>query len=530
MESSHQETSVVIIGGGLVGLSAAMLLAWHDVPCIVLEKHSRPSPHPRAIGYTSRTMEIFNLVGGVADQIPQVGEGSKPRRIKVESMVSGWQEEPMPWQPAKDTGSAAKKEPAQYTQFLGAGLAQDRLEPIIRGKAQSLGADVRMGAKMVDFHQDSNRVTVSVTCEDGLQYRVQADYMIAADGHRSDVREALGITTTGRGHLNTIRSVLFRASLEEYKKGYQQFVIDQPGLEAFLTTYGDDRWVLMFTDDLERTQEEQTKSIRDAVGIENLQFEVITTGRWELKANICDNFQTGRVFLAGDAAHTLPPTRGGYGANTGIHDVHNLAWKIAGVLKGTCRSEILSTYSAERQPVAWMRHQQTFARPDYARFRQSSDDQTDIYDDSAIELGQIYESDGIWDDEASATEPLARPPDQWAGRPGTRAPYMLLKTNDSAQKSTLDLFGKDWVLVTEDGRWEEVAAKACQGCKLKVVCVIVNGDKAYSDDGSFCRSLGLEKGGASLIRPDGHVGWRSKTWPAKEGRLLGDFIAVVAAK
>ena len=530
MESSALQTSVVIIGGGLVGLSAAMLLAWHDVPCILLEKHSRPSLHPRAIGYTARTMEIFNMVGGLADQIPQVEEGFKLRRIKVESLVSGWQEEPMPWQPPKDGDSATKLKPAKYTPYMGAALAQDRLEPIIRDKALSLGADIRMGARMADFHQDNDCVTVSVTCEDGTQYKVQADYMIAADGHRSDVRETSGITTTGRGYLNTVRSVLFRASLEEYKKGYQQFVIHQPGLEAFLTTYGDNRWVLMFTDDIDRTQEEQTKAIHDAVGIDDLQFEVITTGCWELKANICDSFQVGRVFLAGDAAHTLPPTRGGYGANTGIHDVHNLVWKLAAVAKGECRPELLSTYSPERQPIAWLRHQQTFARPDYARFRQPSDDQTDIYDDSAIELGQIYESNAIWDDEASSTEPLTRPPDQWTGRPGTRAPYLLLKTSNGELESTLDLFGKDWVLITEDRQWEEAIAKACQGYKVNVRCVQINGDGGYSDDGTFCRSLGLEQGGASLIRPDGHIAWRSKTWPAKQGRSLGAFIATVAVK
>ena len=530
MESSTLQTSVIIVGGGLVGLSAAMLLAWHDVPCVLLEKHSRPSLHPRAIGYTPRTIEIFNMVGGLADQIPQVEEGFKLRRIKVESMVSGWQEEPMPWQPAKDDDSATKLKPAKHTPYMGAALAQDRLEPIIRDKALSLGGDIRMGARMADFHQDNDCVTVSVTCEDGTQYKVQADYMIAADGHRSDVRETLGIATTGRGYLNTVRSVLFRASLEEYKKGYQQFVIHQPGLEAFLTTYGDNRWVLMFTDDIDRTQEEQTKAIHDAVGIDDLQFEVITTGRWELKANICDNFQVGRVFLAGDAAHTLPPTRGGYGANTGIHDVHNLAWKLAAVAKGECRPELLSTYSPERQPIAWLRHQQTFARPDYARFRQPSDDQTDIYDDSAIELGQIYESDAIWDDEASATEPLARPPDQWTGRPGTRATYLRLKTSNGELESTLDLFGKDWVLITEDKQWEEAIAKACQGYKMNVRCVQINADGGYSDDGTLCRSLGLEQGGASLVRPDGHIAWRSKTWPAKQGRSLGEFIATVAVK
>ena len=527
MDASSQQTSVIIIGGGLVGLSAAMLLAWHDVPCILIEKHGSPSLHPRAVGYTPRTMEIFNQVD-IADQIPQVPEGFKLQRIKVESMTGKWEEEPMPWKPPKFNEAMVEGPPILHSPFKGAALAQDRLEPIIRAKALKLGADIRLGAKMTSFKQNDDWVTVSVNCEDGEQYEIQASYMIAADGHRSRVRETLGVTTSGRGHLNTVRSVLFRASLEHYKKGYQQFVIRQPDLEAFLTTYGDDRWVLMFTDDIERPEEEQGNAIRKAVGLEDLDFEIITQGRWELAARIADNFQVGRVFLAGDAAHTLPPTRGGYGANTGIHDVHNLAWKLAAVLKGEFRSELLDTFSAERHPVAWLRHQQTFARPDYAQFRQPSDDETEIYDDAAVELGQIYTSAFIFDDEHTALEPLARPPDQWQGRPGTRMPYKSLSSSGAVETSSLDLLGREWLLVTEDERWRGAVLETCKDFKMKMSCIAINCGGQYSDDGSFCKDLGLVEGGASLIRPDGHIAWRSRTRPAGGHRSLNDFVAAVA--
>ena len=96
-----------------------------------------------------------------------------------------------------------------------------------------------------------------------------------------------------------------------------------------------------------------------------VRIELIATGRWELAALIADRFSGRRVFLAGDAAHQLPPNRGGYGANTGIEDADNLAWKLAAVTSGQFSPELLDTYDTERRPIAWLRHDQIFARADY---------------------------------------------------------------------------------------------------------------------------------------------------------------------
>jgi putative polyketide hydroxylase len=141
-----------------------------------------------------------------------------------------------------------------------------------------------------------------------------------------------------------------------------------------------------------------------------------------LSALIADRFSSGRVFLAGDAAHTLPPARGGYGANTGIEDAHNLAWKIGAVLSGASAPELLDTYDAERRPIAWLRHGQIFARPDYAQFARSADKDVRLIDDDAMELGQLYRSSAVIG--AGEDLPPALPPDQWVGQPGTRAPHV----------------------------------------------------------------------------------------------------------
>lgn len=136
---------------------------------------------------------------------------------------------------------------------------------------------------------------------------------------------------------------------------------------------------------------------------------------------IADRYQEGRVFIAGDAAHALPPTRGGFGANTGIADVHNLAWKLEAVLRGRSCPALLETYEAERRPVACTRLEQTFARPDYARYAKDFEN-VPLFDDAAMEYGQLYRSAGIVG--AGDELPAAAPPNVWKGQPGTRAPHV----------------------------------------------------------------------------------------------------------
>lgn len=279
--------------------------------------------------------------------------------------------------------------------------------------------------------------------------------MIAADGNHSPVREKLNIARKGKGYMKTVRSVLFRAPLEEYlKSGAVQFEIDQPGLQAFLTTYNDGRWVLMFTDDIERNEQTLKEDVMKAIGRDGLPIEIIATGRWELSALVTDNFSVGRVFLAGDAAHTLPPTRGGFGANTGIQDVHNLAWKLAAVLSGKSAPKLLESYNAERHPVAWIRHQQIFARPDYAADAPEDTKNLSIIDDAAMEFGQLYRSSIIIG--ASENLPVALRPDQWLGQPGTRAPHVWIM-KDNQRISTLDLFQQGWVLIANNLQWRDAA-------------------------------------------------------------------------
>ncbi|KAK1763040.1 2,4-dichlorophenol 6-monooxygenase [Phialemonium atrogriseum] len=532
------QTSVVVIGGSLVGLSTALFLSDRGIPVVVIERHKDSSLHPRAIGYTHRTIELLRSVG-IEDRIPDDKSKTipgKPRRVKVDSLSGKWYDEthwtanqPQGSKPAEGSngppGDAGPFSPSKAT-----AIAQDNIEPILRNRAVELGADLRLGCKMTSFSQDQDYVTVTATDDSGAEFTVRARYMVACDGGRSAVREALGIKQTGVGHLRTLRSILFRCPpINKYlERGFVQFAYDTPEFEGFLTTYMDGRWALMttITDPSTPTPSDaaQRALIRLAAGpnepLQDSDITLLAEGQWELSALIASSFTSGRVHLAGDAAHTLPPNRGGYGANTGIADAHNIAWKIAAVLAGRARPDLLDTYDAERRPVAVTRHDQIFARPDYRQYLRPGSEWLDkeipVLDDVAMELGQIYRSDAVIG--ADSSLPDARRPDEWAGQPGTRAPHLWLSKAGGDKVSTLDVIGKDWVLISEDGSWAEAAGKS-DNCGF----VQIGGEDLHPVDGeeAFRKAFGLEASGAALIRPDGFVAWRAVQKPAS---AIADFL------
>jgi 2-polyprenyl-6-methoxyphenol hydroxylase-like FAD-dependent oxidoreductase len=497
MTDEDESVPVLVVGGSVVGLSAAVFLGRHGVPAVVVDKHLGSSAHPRAIGYTTRTLELFRAVG---IELPATRGAGKPRRARVESLAGTWHEE-YPWTP----GGAERR--VEYSPVAPTAIAQDRLEPILRERAAALGADLRPGTELVGLAQDDDGVTATLRERGGRQYRLRARYLVAADGADSAVRNTLGIGRSGRGLLSVQRSILFRAPLQDYlRHGVVQFEIEQPTLNAFLTTYGDGRWVLMLADDADRDEAQQRAVVQQAIGRADVPIELLASGRWELAASIADRFSCGRVFLAGDAAHQLPPNRGGFGANTGIEDAHNLAWKLAAVLAGRSTPQLLETYDAERRPIAWLRHEQIFARADYKAYLDTADSAVPIIDDVAMELGQLYRSAAVVG--AGADLPPAQRPDQWAGQPGTRAPHLDVRVDDS-ELSLLDLFQRDWVLLSEDRRWADAATRAADELGIDVTFVHIGGDVAPHDLQTFRSAYGIATDGATLIRPDGYIAWRT---------------------
>ncbi|WYZ42066.1 hypothetical protein EsH8_V_000961 [Colletotrichum jinshuiense] len=554
------QSPVIVIGGSLVGLASALFLSARKVPLILLERHTASSPHPRAIGYTTRTLELLQGAGIPSSSLragPTSGGGGSgggpPRRIKVTSLAGEWANEQhwssnkggKPEKGGPSGGPHPDKKPGAgpgpggpttpggktYAPIMGTAIAQDRLEPILRQRAVDLGADLRLGWEVTGWSQTADGVSVTAVSAQGEQATFEGSYIVACDGAASRVRAALGIATHGVGRLRGVCSVLFRcAPMERFLgRGFAQFSIEgrDDGVEAFLTTYGDGRWALMWSAEEDAARTTGARAQRDLVRavaglgedeIADDDVELLAIGYWELGARIAERFSDGRVFLAGDAAHTLPPNRGGYGANTGFADAHNLAWKIAAVREGAADPAILATYDEERRPVAMVRHDQLFARDDYKPYvrdrewsltRAGASGEVPVLDDIAMELGQIYlSSGGVVLGVDGEGLPDALRPDEWAGQPGTRAPHMPL-TRGGEEISSLDLFGAGWILLSEDGSWKGVAERAGAelgvGCEFVHVGVVV---KEADEKETFAANFGVGGTGAVLVRPDGFIAWR----------------------
>jgi hypothetical protein len=258
------------------------------------------------------------------------------------------------------------------------------------------------------------------------------------------------------------------------------------------------------------TEQRALELLRAAIGVPDIPVVIENIATWRAEANCADRFTDGRVFLAGDAAHVVPPN-GGYGGNTGVQDAHNLAWKLALTLAGVAGPGLLDTYDAERRPVGELTVEQAFTRyvTRVAPYLGTENTQP-IVDDFSMEIGYRYDSPAIVLEPGSP--PLHEHPRESAGRPGSRAPHVFLE-RDGGRLSTLDLFGRDFVLLAgpEGEAWRAAASAVAKelGVALDVYLV---GDNGLTDaGGSFPGAFGISPSGAVLVRPDGFVGWRAVT-------------------
>ncbi|WP_329239533.1 FAD-dependent monooxygenase (plasmid) [Streptomyces sp. NBC_00111] len=536
---SSSGTRVLIVGGSLVGLSTAVFLAHHKVPVTLVERHPSTSIHPRAVGYYPRTAELLATVGvEEAAKAAAAGFEKHKTRAGVESLsgkVFFAKEE-----------LEGGDELADLTPSPLLLLPQDRLEPILRARAEELGADLRFSTELLSFTQDDEGVSAVVRGADGSETTVAADYLVAADGPRSSVRESLGAEREGRGVLSRHVSIAFGADFGAVlgERRYSVVHVENNKVTGILVhddTLTEGTLIVGYDpakgeglDDF--TDARCTELVSAAIGSDEVEVTIRSRFPWDMAELVTDDFVHGRVLIAGDAAHQIPPT-GGYGANTGIADAFNLSWKLASVLEGTAGRALLDTYQDERRPVGVYTAQQGSLQLAVRSRTATEEQRAATHDAMRVTMGQAYPSGAFVDEEGAERLPLTSDPRDLRGEPGTRAPYVVLE-RDVAPVTTLDLFGDGFVLLAgaEGGSWAEAAATAASELGLDLTfhhIAPAAGEGALTDvEGRWAEAYGVGAAGAVLVRPDGIVAWRTREGvPAGErGRALGGVLRAVLAR
>ncbi|MFE0026730.1 FAD-dependent oxidoreductase [Amycolatopsis sp. NPDC059021] len=525
-EPRDHRTSVLIVGGGVSGLSTALFLARQGIRSTLVERHPTESIMPKARAFNPRTMEIYRGYG-LEEEIRERRSylADFPEMIGADTLNG---EERFRVDLAAHVESPAGVSPTDW-----AAIDQDELERLLRVRASEAGADIRFGTRMLSFDAGADGVSAVVRELDGeAEYRIDASYLVAADGHRAGIRETLGIGADTL--LPPVRGsyIVFEADLTEAVRD-RRFILaylDQPVPGTVLVPVGPGRWTTGFAygpaigerpEDF--TEERCAELTRQAIGLSDVDITLLppVPGRPEKVAHsaagggavVAHRFREGRVFLVGDAVHVVPPT-GSYGASTGIADAHNLAWKLASVLKGHAGAGLLDSYEAERRPVAriTLDHAMNVLR---ARTSGGAEGNQAL-DDITMIFGYRYTSSAIHAEDSSAATSV-QDPRTATGEPGLRAPHVWLEHNGN-RFSTTELCTDSWsLLVGPDGEgWEEAAKTVAVdlGIDLRVYRI---GAELRDPEQRFLAAYGLTATGASLIRPDGFVAWREPARPDHGG-------------
>jgi 2-polyprenyl-6-methoxyphenol hydroxylase-like FAD-dependent oxidoreductase len=535
------EVPVLIAGGGLIGLSTAMFLAQHGIRSLAVERLKTGSLLPRAGHFHLRTIELFRSAG-IEEEVRRRSEEDFVPEGAIVAMDSLSGKKLADIIPGLNVGVDDTLTPIRRM-FIN----QPSLERVLRKRANEVGATVRAGADLVGFAQDADGVTATVQdSETGKESTISAQYLVGADGAHSKVRDLLGIPLDGRGIFSNSMTIYFHADCwpqlgnkplsviyinNAVFGGFFRFAKDCQSGFLGVNTVGDPKADPKAAANAaaDISEARLIEIVRAGIGVPDLPVKIDGVTRWRATSDVARKFQEGRVFLVGDAAHLMPPN-GGFGGNTGIHDAHNLAWKLAYAINGAAGPGLLDSYEAERRPVAKLTVEQAYTRyvTRTATYLGATDYEP-LVNDFNIELGYIYRSPAVLSERGDT--PGHDDPRKTLGQPGSRAPHLWVE-RAGRRLSTLDLFHRNFVLLAgpEGAAWPEAArsvAGRLQGLELDTY--VVGGD--LSDlDGRFCAAYGVTPKGASLVRPDGFVVWRAVEAPPDLAAALTQALAAVLAK
>lgn len=515
---------IVINGGGPVGMGLAIDLGQRGIRVCVIERHVEPQPIPKGQNLTQRTAEHFAAWGCEAELRaahyipPGAGIGGL---TSYGNLLSGWHYDWLNRASVRD-----------YYFTANARLPQYATERVLRTRAAAIpGITVLYGWTSTALAQDATGVTVTAASATGETRILRAAYAVGCDGARSFVRQAAGITETRSDHDRLMALLVFQSTelhdlLERYP-GKAFYNVLHPDYDGYWLFFGrvdhGKSWFFHAPVPLDTTREnfDFAGFLHRAVGQEfALDFDYI--GFWDLRISLADTYRAGRVFIAGDAAHSHPPY-GGYGVNTGLEDARNLGWKLAATLQGWGGPGLLDSYDAERRPVF-----AATAREFIERFIRDDRDFLNTYhpDHDRAAFEAAWYNRNLDAAEVNAFEPhydgspLVGPGDGPSARGDhqhlARAGHHLAPPPTGAATVWTALGSGFTLLARDTGSGTAAAFRAAaqaMGVPLTVAALPPGADAAY---------------GAAhvLVRPDTYVAWAGDTAEAAAilGRAIGGVV------
>ena len=533
MGETPVRTSVLIAGAGPVGLATAIELGHRGIPCLLIERNDRVGYAPRAKTTNVRTREHFRR-WGIADTLKAASPlgVDYPSNVVFCTRLSG--SELTRFENALYCAPGRNPLYSEHSQWV----PQYTVEEVMRAHAQSLpGVTLCFNTELESFSQDGDGVqAVAVDLKTHKKIRIQADYLVGADGARSMVREAIGAKFEGTYGLSRHYNVVFRAPglAEAHKLGpaimYWQVNGDVPSLIGPMDS--GDKWFFMPTSVKEGYKLDLADApalIRQATGID-LPYEVLSSDEWVASRFLSDSYRDRRVFLAGDACHLHPPF-GGYGMNMGVADGVDLGWKLAAMLQGWGGPQLLDSYEQERRPVHAMVLNEAVANHSvlsHQLWREGLD--ADDADGEALRreiggriqaakmrefntlgviLGYHYEQSPVIVPDGSPAPGHDFINYIPSSRPGHLAPHAWMHDGSSLY----DNFGPGFtLLVRKDAPADEIDRVRVEAQSIGMPLKVIQPGEAGIAEHYPMRF--------TLIRPDQHVAWRGNAWPQASDDLI----------
>jgi 2-polyprenyl-6-methoxyphenol hydroxylase-like FAD-dependent oxidoreductase len=528
---------VLIVGGGPVGLTLAMDLAWRGIDVVVAERRPPNDPPNVKCGQIgARSMEIFRRLG-LADKLRGIGlPADYPNDIVSATSVTGIElsRVPIPARGERGTPDAAGPDTLWPTPEHTHRCNQKFFEPVLFAHAaEQPRIRILHRTEITDLTQGEQGVTASaVDLDGGTRSTIECDYLVGCDGASSLVRKSIGSEFVGIPVLQYAQSFYVRApqlrSLLPGKPAWLYFSLNPRRSGVTMAVDGQETWNIQnysYPGETGLDHLDRDWVIRTILGVgPDFEYELLSFEDWIGRRLVANKFRDRRVFICGDAAHIWMPL-GGFGMSAGIADAANLAWKLAGVLHGWAAPEILDAYEAERQPIT-DQASRIISDIGYQRMMQRSELSPDIEQPDAngeavraatgqithaldieqqccggLNFGYFYDQSPIiaYDGEQAPTYTMGTFTSTTV--PGCRAPHVWV----DGRRSLYDAMGPDYTLLRLDPTAQVdgiVAAAAQRGLPLAVL------DVGPSEASQFYRHRLV------LVRPDQHVAWRGDTEPA----------------